>query len=313
VLVEHVRSDAELQGEVDLIDGSYGIRETTSSANFASIWTGYYLAPSRLRYGVLFRRGLGVLIGLLVGSAWFFRRGRQAPSRWRTREKGIVGVSMIAVLIAPAFNGSALATETAPAVHNPYDFRDGTWRAWRGPERDAVNALYFLLRFCGSDGTYQDVQEALGGDDRKRSMLELRDAARDLGVEAAVYRGSPASLDSLRVPVVAHIEGVEFGSGGFSVILPNRNGDELIVVDGQTAQFTSVKQDELRRAWNGVMLVPTTESLPYYWMFAACTLLSLLAVRVWVGRRVEPSMKATNDLRHSVQERADSEVAREES
>lgn len=278
VLVERVDQAGD-RSLVELIDGSYGLRQSLSAEEFASIWTGYFLARSNLSLAPWPRRALlAGLISLLAFSLSLLRRRHARPSVRQTRPEGpfVLLASPAVLLILAGSCGAALGGENGGRVSNRYDLRDGSWRPWRIPERDAVNALYILMRCLNRGCNLHDVREALGAEDRRRNLLQLRDSAHILGVAASVYRCSPATLASLEVPVIAHLEGVGADPGGFCVVLPTRDRSGLTVIDADTAQIFSVKEDDFLHAWDGTVLVPEEPGLSYYWLVPACLLAAVI-------------------------------------
>ena len=182
--------------------------------------------------------------------------------------------------------------DEAANVRNKYDYRDGSWKAWRTPQRDAVNTLYLLLKHSGIDCSYKDVHDVFGGDERRRNLVEIRDAARRLGLNVSVYRCTLVSLDSVRVPIIAHTEGMGSDGGGFCVVLPIRNKSELHVIGGYTTRLGSVNADSFRRDWDGFILKPEHESIRLHWVLAGFTFLLFVAGRVLaVSRRTAGSDK----------------------
>jgi len=92
VLVEQ-SSNTDGHGELSLIDGLYGFRETMSGNDFASIWTGCYLTSSPSSFGALWPPVAIVLFAALLGcTIWHIRR------RKSTRTSGCALVQNICLL-----------------------------------------------------------------------------------------------------------------------------------------------------------------------------------------------------------------------
>jgi hypothetical protein len=176
--------------------------------------------------------------------------------------------------------GTCSVIEGDDAVHvNRYQ-RNGSWEAWRTPDRDAVNCLYMLAKQCGLDCTYQDARKAFANDNPKRSLLNIRDASRALGLDASIYRCSSESLPSLRTPVIAHIEGSSSSEGTFSILLPYLRNSDPTLINGATTQLVSVNADKLLRTWDGCILKPEFHGGRGYKVSAACLFLALATTRV---------------------------------
>ena len=292
VLVERARRVGAVD-KIDFIDGSYGTRQTLPIEEFASIWTGYFLASSNSPWAS-WLRGASVagVISLLGFCLWLFRRHAGQPGCLERHNGPATSIGMIIAALAVASPGNCVfGGENAPGVDNKYDSRDGSWKAWRIPERDAINDLYILLQCCGIDHTYQEVVGAFGGDERKRNLLEIRDAARALGMKVSIYRCTVPLLLSFKVPVIVHLTAIGSGSGGVFVVLPFRDKTGVAMIDGATGRLISVIEDDLRRAWDGVVVVPEKESLGYYWTLSACALLAIMGVRISAGRLARPSVR----------------------
>ncbi len=250
-------------GTVAVIDGEYGDRESFSDEQFASIWTGYCLAPARSSWASWWQVLSAAAACLLVfGACRICGRLTWPRSVWTADHRAILWVRR--VIAALAICGSCecvYGDEKREAVNNEYDFRNGSWEAWRVPERDAVNALAVFSKVCGVECTYDDVVEAFGNPERKWHLLDIRDAGHRLGVRASVYRSTPAALGSLNVPVIAHIEGGNAEGGGFFIVLPTRNGSGWDVIDGSTMAIRTISTDQLLRTWDGYILKPDQESI----------------------------------------------------
>jgi hypothetical protein len=163
---------------------------------------------------------------------------------------------------------------------NEYDHSDGSWTAWRSPRCDAINCLYLVARQSGVDCTYQDVQNALRGDEKK-SLLDIREAAHALGLNASIYHCSSATLASLNVPVIAHMEGTSRSDGHFGVILPSLGNSDPAVIDGYSAQLATIPADKLLRTCDGYILKPEPKGAPQYGLLAAFSFSLIAAFRIF--------------------------------
>lgn len=277
---------------VEIVDGLCGIREAVSVEDFANIWTGYYLSYPHSRWQRERQAAaVGIVAALFGGFYWLCRRLGKRQIRIR-RSESVSSVASVLVILVVMFNCCrAPGEEVRPPSSNGYDLSDGSWQAWRVAERDAANSLYIVLRHCGIRCSYEEVCQALGPHDRRRSLLEISRAARRMGMSTSLYRGPPASMRSFGMPIIVYVEGSESNSGGISVVLPDHNGTELTVIDGQTAQLHTVGEDDFRRLWSGVMLVPEKERRSYLWMLSLCVLTGVVLTRLWGRRAVMLIMK----------------------
>ena len=176
---------------------------------------------------------------------------------------------------------SMLAGDTGANVHNGYDERDASWTAWRTPDRDAVNCLYILLKCAGDHSSYQGMLETFGGD-RRRSLLEIRNVANTLGLDASVYRCTPDSLRCLNSPAIVHMEAAGAKGGSFAVVLPTHNESAVNYIDGYTTVMDTAAMDEFQRHWDGFILILEHEGVAARWVWAMCLCLVYVLIRLVV-------------------------------
>jgi Peptidase C39 family len=165
---------------------------------------------------------------------------------------------------------------------------------WRIGERDAVNSLYFLLRFHGRAVSYGQVVSALEGGKRRSTIGQVQAAAQLLGLRCGVYRCGAAELTKLDSPAIVHVEPWGVQSGGFSVLLstydPANVEGGVLVLDGGLATIRYFPLDVFRREWSGHILIAklsTAEgglgTLPVA-VLAVATLLGLGFLASWLNR-----------------------------
>jgi Peptidase C39 family len=162
---------------------------------------------------------------------------------------------------------------------------------WRVPERDGVNCLYLFLHMSGQPVEYPSIQRAL----RKEgaySLLDLRDAARRLGVNASVRKWNPETLWHSRVPVVAYVERLQGGRAGSFVLFLGGEEDTCSYIDSATAVIMQVPADNFRRGWTGYVLVPGPSKEAWgasvsWWLSGGAGVVILVGYWWW---RVRPAL-----------------------
>lgn len=142
--------------------------------------------------------------------------------------------------------------------------------AWRRPERDAANSLYFLLKFHGKSVDYEEVCTALG--EGRGSLGAIQDLAGDFGLELGAFKLSPSDLEKLNEPVIAYSDpGV--GEGSFAIILNTvgsaKSSGTIAKVNCASAMIRTESTDEFLRDWTGHVLMTRPKSLMPIWAYAA--------------------------------------------
>jgi hypothetical protein len=135
------------------------------------------------------------------------------------------------------------------------------------PQICGVYALYSYLRCMGHEVEYATVSDSLTPSDRGNSLVEIRDAARRLGVHLEIRKTSPDDIATMRQgPFIAHMrkDRIREGrpaepayDGHYVVVLPAeswRRPNEVDVVDGTYGCVDAYSFSGFPRLWTGYYL-----------------------------------------------------------
>lgn len=130
---------------------------------------------------------------------------------------------------------------------------------WRLPENDGLNCLYLQLRLMGYPKPYESYLQEIGHRAVPHDLASLKATAGRLGFSLVPSRLTMTEVDSVPVPVIAHLERGERGSGYFGLII-DTNEREVVVFHGGMASIEVLPRDNFRREWSGFALVPGEQS-----------------------------------------------------
>ncbi len=142
----------------------------------------------------------------------------------------------------------------------------------QGP-RCGLNGLFAMLKICGKDVTYEDVQRRVRLGPDGADLEGLREAASAFGLHTEVRRVTPEELRVAPKPILVHIDtpatgagkGGE-GSGHFTVVTSVDPDGMLQGIDTTNALFTSWRPDTISRDATGYCLV--LEGAPRAWLLS---------------------------------------------
>lgn len=140
---------------------------------------------------------------------------------------------------------------------------------WRGARNCGPNCLYLMLSSAGQEVSYQQLLDRIELGSRGTTLAQLRDAALSLGHDVAVYRGTPADLETLPLPVILHLDrdsGDVQGMGHFVLLTTyDKAMQEAMLFDGTTGAPTAISFESLRRMWSGYLLClePKSNAIPF--------------------------------------------------
>lgn len=125
---------------------------------------------------------------------------------------------------------------------------------YRRSGNDAANSLYIMSCLNGQRVRYDDSLGALGRSGHPTSLVDLRDAARHVGLQAVLYKCSIEDLAVLRAPFVAHLESNGVGTGSFVVLVRINKDHSVYAIDAGTLMTLQLSGDDFRRQWSGYVL-----------------------------------------------------------
>lgn len=165
-----------------------------------------------------------------------------------------------------------------------------------------VYALYTYLCSTGQDISYQQVYEVLSPSKRGNSLLELRDAARRLGLDFEIRKTSPEDRSVMQQgPFIAHMRTERVTKdrfsepaydGHFVVVLPPdrwRKPEEIDAVDGANGLIQTYSYSGFPKLWTGYYLVEKQPWITSYWV--DLSLVAIVLVLVWYICHLQSLMK----------------------
>ena len=164
--------------------------------------------------------------------------------------------------------GAFVGRDLIAANSHPVDLRQ------RSSQVCGRFAFYSYLRCTGSDISYEQVCNVLPISDRGSSLLQIRDAARQLGIHFEIRKTSPQNQTVIQQgPLIAHMrmrpakpeEPFEPGmEGHYVVILPPelwQRPEEPDAIDGTHGFVDPYSYSKLAKLWSGYYLI---ESEPWW-------------------------------------------------
>jgi hypothetical protein len=194
-------------------------------------------------------------------------------------EPGLRGIALVLTLVvlpAPCRAGGGPADAPSSAL-------------WRRPENDGLNCLFLQLRGLGYPGRYEDYVQAVARRPRMDELSGLSAAAKELGYGLEPARLTMAELESMRAPILVHMEQRDRDTGHFGIVAGfarDETGEHVILFYGGIATVEPVLRDTFRREWSGYALVPTIESGWGPWIRRSTAALSIALAAVAVGSTV---------------------------
>jgi hypothetical protein len=113
------------------------------------------------------------------------------------------------------------------------------------------------------------------------SLLSLAKTAEGFGLPMTLQRLTPSDLASLPCPMIAYIHDIRQQGGRFEILyhVPKRGGEKFGTIGTGFVRLAEMSEDEFRRTWSGLVLVPAPTRLGWQ---TPCAINSfLLAVYFW--------------------------------
>lgn len=152
---------------------------------------------------------------------------------------------------------------TAAADYSTGPFPDDPVRGYRGGRFGDANALFFLARMAGREMSYAEFCRMIAGAEadlgatapNAGAPLErvIRLGTR-IGLTPALRQLTRAELEAMPLPIVLHLE-IAGPSSGRLYTLVRRETEAAWVVDCRSFETARVPNEELARAWTGVVVL----------------------------------------------------------
>lgn len=150
------------------------------------------------------------------------------------------------------------------------------------------HCLYLLLRLRQIPVSHEDVLKYMPSDPEGMSLLELKQACADFGLDAEVRRCSKEDLRKIDFPVIAHMYYGGLARGAYHYVVMTRRvkDDRVEIVDGTTGEVKQYPIATVSHVWTGYLLVPSDS--PGYHLAAGVVLAISSGVIVlggWLWKR----------------------------
>ncbi len=186
----------------------------------------------------------------------------------------------------PQRQGSAQRAPKDSSLLNEEPLRKSQ-EAEEAPIRCGANALYMLIRLSGGEVDFSSILNQLEQRLKGNSLLELRDAAEQLGYSAVIEKDPNLQLDTNRLPAIAFMKAGETASmktTGHFVVLLSTDSNRITYLDGTTAKLQQVDPSWFKARAPGYLLRLTSHEKLVTIETATLTIVVLLSL--WLFRYV---------------------------
>jgi len=146
-------------------------------------------------------------------------------------------------------------------------------------------SLVYLLLLLDRPHTVEEVMRMLPAADRGASLLDLKTAARTLGLPLDAVLCKPASLNRLPLPAIAHLESSDIWPDAHYVVVLRVGGHSVTAYDSNARSIGEYNRREFTRAASGYFLVPHTRGQSHLTFLAGSFVLGFLALFLIRRRR----------------------------
>jgi ABC-type bacteriocin/lantibiotic exporter with double-glycine peptidase domain len=274
VLVYKVVPSGEANG-VWFVDSLNGKKVRFRPEAMPDFWSGFVLVPkqSLTIAGTSIVAASGIF-WILVAAAFLRFRHHRNRIETRAAAQSHNSAMCLAVLIL------CLISAPSSADPNIAEALPSSNKMWRTPERDSINCLYLILRLYGRETSNEKLESVLS-DPSHVSLLSLAKTAESFGLPMDLQRVAPSDLASLPCPMIAYIYDIRQQGGRFEILyhVPQGRGEKFGAIDTGLVRLHEISEDEFRRTWSGLALIPARTGPDWY---TSCTASSfLLAVYFW--------------------------------
>lgn len=170
---------------------------------------------------------------------------------------------------------------------------------WRGEHYDGVNSLYFMLSLNGFPRNLQDIRKHLGSSNNSVELIDIRNAASELGCQSTILKTNELGLRRLGMPVIV-VCNTSRSRGFYFAVLTAIDENSVELIDGGYARWSQAPLTEFRRNWSGYVLAVGDHSTRKPFLLIPgvmlMTLISILLVRSMLVRR--KVFNRSRELRH---------------
>lgn len=156
---------------------------------------------------------------------------------------------------------------------------------WRDGQHGGLNCLVLLSHIYEREDSYDDFATSLAGERLPETVSDLLFLAKRCDFPLEARSLSPTDLDTLRLPVLVHLDGDETSKGIFNVLLGISDA-RVLYMEGPAAAVLSMDKELFLRRWTGVAVFPR-ESAPFPTVYASAAAGVTIAMSsCWISRHV---------------------------
>ena len=218
---------------------------------------------------------------------------------------------MVATMVNSAHEPKGGAAARTLATEDETSEQRGQERADLSHVQCGRNALYMLLRRLGHDVSYDEIERNVPVGPKGSSLLELRDGARQLGVELSICKYDPTFVEAIR-----HTRGIALvrqgnrkDMGHYVVTEPihsTHGGGRIDTIGGSYGIPQRLTDYEFALVWTGYYLTGPPSVWKRWLLWAtAVSMICLLGSAAWSFRHRSTGRAgrctATQDGRHSTE------------
>lgn len=226
---------------IEYIDGTSGWHEAITFKKFAAVSHGYILACAQRSDLPWF--SFVIPLGILVSGFCVLRHSSKTKLQNTLLIFGVI--VLIVIGNTRGVGAHSLQTSTFPILSED----DG----WRSRTHDAINVLDLYFKVVHYPEDRAKISQYIPKHERV-SLVELAQAANDLGIPLRIVRPALSGLQDLSFPIIVHMFDDKEQNGGYYLLL-RYGANGVQVVNAAVATVESYSVDEFRRRWSGYALV----------------------------------------------------------
>lgn len=191
-----------------------------------------------------------------------------------------VPVGQIISVLAIAISSALAATERL-LPDDPF---------WKRYLKCGPNSLYMFLLLSNHPEIDPKQLEAIPMTPQGASLLDLKETAKRMNIDAEVRKYTPEEIDSIPVPAIAQFKtGPGSPSSNHFMVIYKADAHRIYVLDGTTGEPTYFARTNLARFWTGVVMAgkpmgPFSANRPTTWLELACWFIAEAALLLIMGR-----------------------------
>jgi len=125
-----------------------------------------------------------------------------------------------------------------------------------------LNCVYMMLSLENLSPDYEELNRCVQIGPKGNNMVELRDAARQFGLDTTVYQCDINDLDQCPTPFIAYMKPVPDRPNGHFIVVLEPSRRMFRVMDGSFPWVGTMTPERFRNEWGGRVLGKTIHERP---------------------------------------------------